>query len=88
MCEVGILHSPPLPRPLRNEMQDLHPDTVHVGLPPGRKFSLSHGWSTEMHPDPSGSKMARLAAKLVELEADDELDGVFVDYCSCAHVDN
>ena len=69
-------------------MQDLHPDTVHVGLPPGRKFSLSHGWSTEMHPDPSGSKMARLAAKLVELDADDELDGVFVDYCSCVHVDN
>jgi hypothetical protein len=69
-------------------MQDLHPDTVHVGLPPGRKFSLSHGWSTEMHPDPSGSKMARLAAKLVELDADDEMDGVFVDYCSCAHVQN
>ena len=67
-------------------MQDLHPDTVHVGLPPGRKLSLSHGWFTEMHPDPSGSKMARLAATLIELDADDELDGVFIDYCSCVHV--
>lgn len=69
--------SGPFPR-----QQDLHPDAVHVGLPPGRKFSLSHGWFTEMHPDPSGSKMARLAATLIELDADDELDGVFIDYCS------
>ena len=67
----------PFPR-----QQDLNPDAVHVGLPPGRRFTLSHGWSSEFHPCPSGVKMQRLAAKLVELGADKERDGVFVDYCS------
>ena len=45
----------PFPR-----QQDIPPDAVHVGLPPGRKFSLSHGWSSEMHPCPSGAKLKRL----------------------------
>ena len=64
----------PFPR-----QQDLHPDGVHIGLPPGRKWSLSHGWSSEMHPCPSGIKMQRLAAKLEALGAHDEHDGVFLE---------
>ena len=67
----------PFPR-----QQDIPPDAVHVGLPPGRKFSLSHGWSSEMHPCPSGAKLKRLVRELDEAGADDENDGVFLDYCS------
>jgi len=62
--------------------QDLNVDGVHVGQPPGRKFSLSHGWASETHPCPSGAKLKRLAEKLDLLGADDEADGVFIDYCS------
>eukprot|EP00966_Prymnesium_polylepis_P327828 7383662-Prymnesium_polylepis.2 len=63
-------------------MQDLKTDGVHVGLPPGRKITLSHGWSAEMHPCPNGEKMKRLAQKLEKLGYDKERDGVFLDYCS------
>ena len=59
----------PFPR-----QQDLNPAGVHVGMPPGRKFSLSHGWSSEMHPCPNGAKLKRLAAKLEELGEDDVHD--------------
>ena len=65
----------PFPR-----QQDLNPDGLYIGvLPPGRKWSLSHGWSSEMHPSPSGEKMRRLAAKLESLGAHDEGDGVFLE---------
>ena len=67
----------PFPR-----QQDLNMNGVHIGMPPGRKFSLSHGWASEMHPCPSGAKLKRLAATLEKLEADDEEDAVFIDYCS------
>ena len=56
------------------------------GLPPGRKFSLSHGWSSEMHPCPSGAKLKRLAVTLEKHGADDEEDGVFLDYFSLPQV--
>ena len=64
--------------------QDLKPDGFHVGLPPGRTFSLSHGWVSEMHPGPSGAKLQRLVAQLESLGADPERDGVFLDYSSRA----
>mmetsp|Transcript_24046 Transcript_24046/g.59669 ORF Transcript_24046/g.59669 Transcript_24046/m.59669 type:complete len:605 (-) Transcript_24046:72-1886(-) len=67
----------PFPR-----MQDLKTDGVYVGLPPGRKITLSHGWSAEMHPCPSGEKMERLVQKLEAYGLDKEGDGVFIDYCS------
>ena len=69
----------PFPR-----QQDLNPDGFHLSLPPGRKFSLSHGWVSEMHPCPSGAKLRRLVTQLESVGADDERDGVFLDYCSCA----
>ena len=74
-------HGGPFPR-----QQDLNHDGVFVGMPPGRKFSLSHGWSSEMHPCPSGAKLKRLAATLTKLGGDDEKDGVFIDYCSLPQV--
>ena len=69
----------PFPR-----QQDLNPDGFHLGLPPGRTFSLSHGWVSEKHPCPSGAKLLRLVEQLKSLGADDERDGVFLDYCSRA----
>ena len=71
----------PFPR-----QQDIPPDAVHVGLPPGRKFSLSHGWASEMHPCPSGAKLRRLVEELDKAGADDEDDGAFIDYCSLPQV--
>ena len=35
-----------------------------------------------MHPSPSGAKLQRVLAHLDMLNADDERDGVFLDYCS------
>ena len=65
----------PFPR-----QQDLNPDGLYIGvLTSGRKWSLSHGWSSEMHPSPSGEKMRRLATKLESLGAHDERDGVFLE---------
>ncbi|CAK0848336.1 unnamed protein product [Prorocentrum cordatum] len=54
-----------------------------VGAPPRgvRKFVVSHGWETEVHPNPSGSKMRRLVEKLGQLGANDS-DVVFFDFCS------
>lgn len=58
--------------------QDLKPEGLHDGtLPPGRIFSLSHGWGSEMHPSPSGKTLQRLVEKLDLLNAHDEDDGVF-----------
>ena len=58
--------------------QDLKPEGLHDGvLPPGRIFSLSHGWGSEMHPSPSGKTLRRLVEKLDLLNAHDEDDGVF-----------
>ena len=63
--------------------QDLKSEGLYDGvLPPGRIFSVSHGWSSEMHPSPSGQTLRLLVAKLDELGAHDEDDGVFLDYCS------
>jgi len=63
--------------------QDLRLDGLHVGvLPPGRIFTVSHGWASEMHPSPGGATLRRLALKLEELGAHDEADGVFLEYVS------
>ena len=63
--------------------QELQPGRYVVGAPPRgrRKFVVSHGWETEVHPSPSGRKMMRLAEVLRKLEADPE-DVVFLDFCS------
>ena len=63
--------------------QELPPGSFIVGAPPRgrRKFVVSHGWEAEVHPSPSGEKMARLASALVTLEAGDD-DLVFLDFCS------
>ena len=52
-----------------------------------RKFVVSHGWESEVHPSPSGGKMRRLADALTVLEADDE-DLVFFDFCSNSQADS
>lgn len=63
--------------------QDASSDGMYVGkLPPGKLWAVSHGWASEMHPSPSGNKLGLLAAKLRELGADPERDGVFLDYIS------
>jgi len=63
--------------------QDLKPEGVHDSvLPPGRMFSVSHGWASEMHPSPSGRTLQLLVDQLDKLGAHDEDDGVFLDYCS------
>ena len=50
--------------------QDLKPAGLYMGvLPPGRIFSVSHGWASEFHPSPRGLTMRRLAAKLAKLGA-------------------
>ena len=56
-----------------------------VGSPPAscRKFVCSHGWESELHPSPSGSKMRRLAKELTMLHAMDT-DVVFFYFCSLA----
>ena len=62
--------------------QDLPAGRYTVGVPEtGRKFVVSHGWEAEMHPSPSGSKLALLTDALARLGADDE-DHVFFDYLS------
>lgn len=43
---------------------------------------LSYKWETQMHIDPSGAKIRRLAEVLRRLGATDEEDGCFVDFCS------
>lgn len=64
----------PFPR-----QQDLPSSAAHIGMPPGKMYTLSHGWASEMHPSPGGSKLRRLAAQLTKLNADDEEDGVFIE---------
>ena len=60
--------------------QDLKPEGLHDGtLPPGRIFSVAHGWGSEMHPSPSGKMLQRLVEKLDQLNAHDEDDGVFLE---------
>ena len=68
----------PVPR-----RQELPAGGFIVGCPPGgcRKFVVSHGWESEMHPSPSGAKMRRLVDALRALEASDD-DLVFFDFCS------
>ena len=64
----------PFPR-----QQDLPSGAAHIGMPPGKMYTLSHGWASEMHPSPSGAKLKRLAAQLKNLNAKDEEDGVFIE---------
>jgi len=81
---VGLVHdwaargAFPFPR-----QQELPAGRFLLGAPPAglRKFVVSHGWESEMHPSPSGCKMRQLAAALLKLEARDE-DVVFFDFCS------
>ena len=63
--------------------QELQPGRYIVGAPPRgcRKFVVSHGWETEVHPSPSGRKMIRLSEVLRTLEAGPS-DVVFFDFCS------
>lgn len=65
--------------------QELPEQSYVVGAPPEnkRKFVVSHGWESEMHPSPSGGKMRHLSAALLKLGADEE-DLVFFDFCSNA----
>lgn len=65
--------------------QELPAGGYVVGAPPSgsRKFVVSHGWESEVHPSPSGYKMQRLAEILVAAEASDD-DCVFFDFCSNA----
>ena len=65
--------------------QELRPDGYIVGAPPAgrRTLVVSHGWETEVHPNPSGSKMRRLADTLARLQPPPtEDDLVFFDFCS------
>jgi len=68
--------------------QELPDDGILVGSPPAglRKFVVSHGWASEVHPSPSGAKMRLLAEALDRQEARDE-DVVFFDFCSAAQED-
>lgn len=65
--------------------QELPPGTFVLGTPePGRrKFVVTHGWESEVHPSPSGWKMQRLAEVLSKAGARDD-DCVFFDFCSNA----
>ena len=63
--------------------QELPRGTFVVGAPPqGRtRYVVSHGWATENHPSPTGSRVAQLAVALDQAGAtDDEL--VFMDFPS------
>merc|ERR1712232_1185067 len=64
-------------------MGDLHNHGFIVGEPSRsvRKFVVSHGWETEVHPCPSGQKLNDLVAALERLDAKDD-DVVFLDWCS------
>ena len=68
----------PVPR-----RQDLDPSMLIIGRPPaGRKIVVSHGWDSQKHIDPTGSKKRALAEALEALGATDEEDGIFVDFMS------
>ena len=66
--------------------QDLKHGGYHIGTPPagGRKFSLSHGWASQIHPSPDGGKIKRLLEVLARYGADDERDGVFIEWVKSA----
>ena len=65
--------------------QDLDASGTIVGRAPrGRKISVSHGWDSSFHISPSGEKLQLLITALDELGADDEEDGVFLDFGSLA----
>lgn len=63
--------------------QELPAGTFVEGVPPRdrRKFVASHGWESEVHPSPSGTKMARLVQALDALGAVED-DVVFFDFLS------
>jgi hypothetical protein len=45
--------------------QDLDQSRLVVGKQPaGRKLVVSHGWESEQHPCPSGTRLKRLANEL------------------------
>ena len=66
--------------------QDLKHGGYHIGTPHagGRKFSLSHGWASQIHPSPDGGKIKRLLEVLARYGADDERDGVFIEWVKSA----
>jgi len=68
----------PIPR-----RQELPCGFFIIGTPPPgcRKFVVSHGWETELHPCPGSGKMRRLACVLNSLGASDD-DVLFFDFCS------
>lgn len=63
--------------------QELPPGTYITGVPRVgmRRFVVSHGWETEVHPSPSGFKMQKLEKALTQVGAHDD-DVVFFDFCS------
>ena len=60
--------------------QDLKPEGIVVGVPPGKKWVVSHPWASQFHPSPSGSKMVALAQQLEALGALPE-ECCFIDFC-------
>jgi len=63
--------------------QELPAGSFVEGVPVrrSRKFVVSHGWESQVHPSPSGSKMVRLAQALDALGAVED-DVVFFDFLS------
>lgn len=77
---IRELAESPGPFPRR---QDLDHGAYIVGMPPAscRKFVVSHGWESEVHPSPGGAKMVRLVGTLDAAGAKDT-DVVFFDFMS------
>lgn len=67
---------PPFPR-----RQELPRGAFFMGLPPGRKFVLSHPWGAENHPGPRRRKI-QLVVEALDRCGATEHDGLFFDYGS------